>query len=550
MLNKNKLPRLIALCVAACSIILSGCDGTNSKDYKKQEEETKQVIRNLTDSDKEYNYYMNKTADANCSQYKVTDKTDEFLSQKEKTFKNINGKNVKSYIFYFPGKQPMDHPNVGYGLLLYKAIKYKLANPKKENEIYTSEFRLSCTAAVNIVKSSKYYGCLKSLPKEEMDRWGFVRISYLLYFAAKIGIKVRISNQLSGYTDNGPEIATATYFNARINDSCAKKVGLSKHTVKEFLTYKRCKWKSYDNKAAADMMHTKFLAVKHYLDDNNKVVDHTIFTSSANLDGINKNGRGACGNGNSQSGVIITNHEYMYLVFRNFQSFIWNYFGPDDCDNFRNAYCNEITAQRAHVATNGYDDIKDTLMFYQGTENDKVFELYVTPFNQSDGNWSDFIPQCRYIEKLTKSTKAILLYMTNPKNSTFGLLDAFYNKAAQAFKKVRNQIEVENSELYIRTMAENLPTQFDDIQEGKHLGRKVIIEGKCHQKDILFEYEEGGKFCSTILFSTLNNHAGAFYNQVNHILVMNENEDIGMDNIRALEKIYQQYELTGKGNEG
>lgn len=545
MLNIIKKGKLIALGAAILSSLLCACDGTNSAAYRRQVEETKEVIHNLTCSEKEYEYYFNKSPTPNSNSYKLTTRSDEFLSWKTKTFKNINGKSVKTFMYYYPSKSSNDNCNFGYGLLLYKAIKYKLAHPEEENEIYTCEFRLSSLASVNVVKTSKWYGCMKNLTEAEMDKYGFVRISYMLYFAAKIGIHVRVIPQLHGYSNYGTEIKPTDYFKPKLDENCSAKHGLKDHKVKEFLKFRKCKWKSYNNKAAADMLHAKFIAVKHYLDDDNKVVSHAFYTSSSNLDGINENGSN--GNSNAQTGILVTNHEYLYNVYKNFNKFVYNYLGPEDADSFRTNYFAKIKEQRTEIETNGYENIKDSMMVYLGTEKDKVFELYFTPFDLSEcGNWSANIPQCKYVEKLKNSYRGISVYMTNPKNSNFALLNTFYEKTAAAFKVVRNEIEVENSELFIRTI-DPLPTSFfKSVKIGQHLSKKTIMNDPHHQKDILLEYydAEDEQMHGTTLWSTVNNHLGAYFYQVNTILVVNESEKTGMGNIHKMQQIYNEYEFV------
>lgn len=563
----SKIKKLITLFFAS-SLLLSGCSNTEESptdsssiisnptsaelspveleedfvfDKEAFEKERNQVLLDLTDNQTEYDYYLNKKVDFAYEGYHRTIRDNEFLSRQEDVHKNINGKDVTTNIYYFLGHQERDHPNVGYGLLLYKAIKAKLADPTLENEIYTTSFHFTIIAGVNLVKNSPYYGTMKSMPDAPIDQDGYVRFSYMLLYAAKIGIHVTIIPQLPGYSDYGEEVLPADYFPTFYNEPCSSEHGLASHKISEFLHFTKCEWISYGEKSATDMYHVKTIGVKHYLGDDGIVHDNTMLLTSSNLDGINKSG--VPGVRVAQTGIIIENHEYLYLAARNFIKFSANYCGQDEPNNFRVAFREQIAEQRKFIKANGYESIKDEMMIYLGTAQDKVFELYFTPFQEGAYTWTEENPYIKYIDKLAASKEHIRCYMTNPKfKNNYDFFNVFIQRLVNAYKVPRSQYEVDQNDLFVKTILP-FPKYFDELVVGKHLGRKIIQTNPYHQKDILLEYEEGGKRHSTVLFTSLNNHMGAYFYQTNTVLVVNENEDNGIRIEKTLKEIYDIHEI-------
>jgi len=508
--------------------------------------ERDQLIKNLTLSNEEYERYRNKEADFPYTGYSVTNSPYEFLSRDHQTYV-VNDKNVDVDLFYIPYWRNLDHPNNALGLLLYKAILYKLAYPEEENEIYLSSFHYSIIAGVNLVKKSRHYGTMKSMPDDVIDSDGYVRFSYLTYFAAKIGIKIALCSQLGGYSNYGTEILPEDYYPSIMEESCAAKYGLGDKKIKDYMNYVHFEWYAYDDegsdKAATDMMHNKFVAVKHYLGDDGKVHDYAVLTSSSNLDGIHNMGVAGCVK--AQTGALIVNHEYIYRCFTNFTDFSIRYPGQHEVYAFRSDYKAAVKAQREIIKTSGYDSIKDEMMIYLGTPKDKVFELYFGPLDTDFTDWTDENPICKYVNKLTKCKKAIKFYWINPKfatNSTF--LATISQKVIEAFKVSRGQLEREKCYLMVKSAAD-IGNTYDELVVGTHLGGKDIISNRdrIHQKDFIFEYEENNKKCSTMLLTTANTHMGGLFYQINTFLVINETEDDGMHLEKTLTELYKEYEL-------
>ena len=428
------------------------------------------------------------------------------------------------------------------GKLLYKAILFKLANPTVDNEICITSFHYSIIAGVNLVESSPYYGTMRSMPDEPIDKDGFVRFSYLTVFAAKIGIHVTSVFQTTGYSDYGTELDPGDYYESVMEQSCSAKHGLGDHKVKEYLHAYNNKWEVYGEKGATDMYHLKSLTVKHYLGSDSKVHDNTIFLSSANLDGVRADG--CAGHPYAQTGQIISNHEYLYRCLRNFIIFSGNYCGHDDGIVFRNAFKRKVSEQKEIILSSGYESIKDEMMVYLGTEQDNIFELYITPFDDNFATWTDENPYCKYVEKMANSQKAIRCYWTNPKFSyDFDFLHTFCTKLARAYKMSRPYSENIKNSLYVRSPYDVHPA-LSELEEGKHLGfKKIIKDGYNHQKDILLEYEEDGVMHSTMILNTANLHLGGLHYQINSVLVLKETENDGMFMGKCLKDMYDSYEV-------
>ena len=112
------------------------------------------------------------------------------------TYANINGKMVTAEAFYRVKNEALHDPNAGLGLLIYQCIQYKLKHPEEDVKIGFSMYRTSATASVCVLPESKYYGYMRSLYGTNYDEHGFVRISYMLTEAARMGIEVTMVNQL------------------------------------------------------------------------------------------------------------------------------------------------------------------------------------------------------------------------------------------------------------------------------------------------------------------------------------------------------------------
>lgn len=562
-MNKRSL---ILLLLAAATTVMSSCsdssNGSSSSitsssapstsvtpgptpdpfvyDEVKFEEERNEMLENLTLSQTQYDYVINKDPEFDYSTYKRTDKSNEFLSWGESVYKNINGQDVTTNFYYWPGNDQINHPNVAMGLLLYRAIKYKLAYPDKDNEVCITSYHISATAGINLVYNSKYYGTLKKMDDEPIDRDGYVRLTYLAAFAAMIGIEVHLVPEYGGYFDTDNEVVLDNYFLPLLDQPCSAKHGMDAHLIGEFLHYDRCKWISDGGKSAADMYHIKTLLAKHYLGDDGLVHDNTVYTSSANFDSVLDDG--TVGMNISQTGLVVSNHEYLYRAFRNFIVFSSKYCAQDDVFEFRKDFKAEIKKQKAEIAENGYKFIKDEMMIYLGTPQDMVFEVQFMPFTEYLTSWTSENPYCKYVDKLRASEGAISFYFTNPKSGfNADFLQTFLYRTIGAFHVNRSQEEVNKSVFYAGSPIPE--SMFGEIVVGTHVGRKVINNKANHQKDILFEYEEAGLRYSTLMLTTSNYHAGSNFYQVNSCLLVKQIEGVNTGVSDTFKACYEQYEL-------
>lgn len=486
-----------------------------------------QFIRNLTASEEEYKYYLNKEVDYDYSAYvnKIEGKGI-FLSKYTKVFENINGRDVTVDSFLVRMGQNINHPNVGMGILLYQAILHKLSHPDVDNEIAVTSFHMSTLAGVNVLPSSKYFGTMKNMINEPIDRDGFVRFSYLMAFAARLGINVNVINQINGYSDYGTEISPLDYFSSIKDTKCINNSG---KTIDDFLNYRCVDWISYGDKAAADMFHLKTCLVRYYEDYDGNEHEFGSFFTSSNLDGVNANGTG--GHVYNQTGVIITNHDYIYYATRNFVELVLKYCGINQAPIFRSVFKKLVEEQKNIVARNGYEGIKDTMVFYSGSSNDPVFEICFTPLYDDIYKWNNELVFSRYVNKLVSSNGPIKFLWHNPKGDIdFGFMEILLQKVNNAFMIDRgHDINLKN-ELCLK-MTNYYGAHFSYLKEGNNVGL-LHLEGNAyphsHEKDCFVSYYDNGKN-NVLILNSLNMHQGAFNYQINQILTIKENELTGLD---------------------
>lgn len=163
--------------------------------------------------------YINATYD----KFPVLDNSSNFMSKEVTTFENINGGTVTVDTFVYPNYSTSDNMTVGEALMIYQAMLYKQANPEEEVYIDISSYRFSVQTAVNINRDSRYFGYVRSLPHSNYDEFGFVRLSYLLVSAARMGIHVNVIAHAEGYPITYSTVVPTKfyeYFDSFINDPC------------------------------------------------------------------------------------------------------------------------------------------------------------------------------------------------------------------------------------------------------------------------------------------------------------------------------------------
>ena len=449
------------------------------------------------------------------------------------TYANINGKTVTAEAFYRIPNEALCDPNNGLGLLIYQCIQYKLAHPEEDVKITFSSYRTSATASVCVIPESKYYGYMRSLYGTNYDEHGFVRISYMLTEAARMGIEVTLVNQLPSYGKNQYDPAQnktryrkhlnyETYFAQALKSDCYDKYAPGKK-VSDFMKYTRVGWNVEDK--TADMQHLKSCTVSHYLATDGTEHGKTVFFSSSNLD--ENDYRGANGHNGSQSGVIISDHDELYRVTYNYTQLMYEYRGKEQLFELRK-YMNEENERQIALLQQGKGDQipSDKQIVYIGTENDPVFELYFTPFGGSSDTWDTvYNPIAKYVDKLPTSTDYIEFVWNAAGYGTCNLGYTMENVLEKAYCENPNV----NNKIAIRA------TDFDageisDLSVGRQIGYRSIKKGNgIHAKDIILSYEENGLRHNVSLLTSCNFYMVAYNYRTNSMLVINETEKSGGD---------------------
>lgn len=470
---------------------------------------------------------------------KKLDNSSNFMSRNTTTFNNINGKNVNVDTFVYIAGHKGNNVSVGEGLLIYQALLYKKAHPKENVSIDISSFRFSVEAAVNINRNSRYFGYMRNLVGMEYDKYGFVRISYLLVTAAKMGINVTVTGQMDGYPISSSDPNLKEYFTQKLNDPCDPAY-VKNGVIGDYLDFNYCYWTAYDDNAATDMMHTKLCAVSHYLDMNGVAHKNAVWSSSSNLDGIKDSG--ANGNSKMQTATIVSDHEKIYRASSNYLRLISKYCAQEDVLLFRNLV-NERTTNQIQLILAGKENQipKNEQIVYLGSENDKVFEMYFAPFGGDAAVWDEVNnPYCKYMRKMYNSDDYIIFTWNNANYlNTFPLGKQMENVYISAFKQntnPRNKVY-----LNLETFADNT---FDSLVPGKTIGFKSVNSkdfGAIHSKDMQISYSENGQRHYVSILNSLNIHGGSMSYQSNNLLVIKE------DNMDKGSVFHTVADLTTKG---
>jgi len=449
------------------------------------------------------------------------DNSSNFMSDNVTVFENINGEDVTVDTFVYQPYHADGNGNFGLGMLIYQTILYKDAHPEENVKISIAEFRFEMETAICINRNSRYFGYMRNLVGVDQDKYGFVRISYLLVTAAKMGIDVTVMGQIPGYPHSVVDPDFIGYFEDHLKDPCdpvyvgeGKKVG-------DYMKFVPCEWTSYEDKAGSDMMHLKMVTASHYLDMNGVEHKNAVFSSTSNLDGINSNGTN--GNNKMQTATIVTNHEALYRATTNYINLIAGNCGQEEVYKFRSILA-ERTAQQFELILAGKESEipADEQIVYLGTANDDVFELYFTPFGGEPNSWTEkYNPYCKYISKLANSEDYIILTWNNANYIKSGLVEKLEGMIIDAYHDNKNP----NNKIYVN-LAEFDTSAFKDLKVGEDIGLMNFNKkefGPIHTKDLQVSYVENGKRNYVTLFNSLNMHSGAIGYQANFVLVIKEN---------------------------
>ena len=447
------------------------------------------------------------------------------------TYANINGKTVTAEAFYRYHNESLSDPNNGLGLLIYQCIEYKRAHPEEDVKITFSSYRTSVTAAVCVIPESKYYGYMRSLYTTNYDEHGFVRISYMLTEAARMGIKVTLVNQLNSYgvqqynptkkkLQTRVNLDLKIYYNNARKSDCYNKYAKGKK-VSNFMNCANVDWKVSDK--TGDMQHIKSATVSHYLATDGSEHTSAIFVSSANLD--ENNYKGCNGNNGSQAGCIVSDHDDLYRVTYNYMQLMTKYKGQEEIYKLRKL-ANEMNDKQIALIRDGREDEipDDEQIVYLGSDTDKVFEMYFTPLGGSADSWDTVKnPFCKYFTKLSKSEDYVELYWNE-----FGYGDDYNCRMTE---KLVTKAFCDNPNINNKFSISITGFDTSKIQElklGREIGSRSIKDGSnIHSKDILLSYQEKGVRHNVSLITSCNYYMVAFNYRTNSALVINETEESG-----------------------
>lgn len=447
------------------------------------------------------------------------------------TYANINGKTVTAEAFYRIKSDSLCDPNAGMGLMIYQCIQYKLAHPEEDVEITFSTYRTSASAAVCVLPESKYYGYMRSLYTTNYDEHGFVRISYMLTEAARMGIKVTLLNQLSTYavkqynpstqkTENRSVIRYATYFDKAIQTDCYNKYAPGMK-VSDFMDCVNVDWTVTDQ--TANMQHVKSCTVSHYLATDGSEHTSGLFMTTSNLDENDYLGRN--GNGWSQTGVIISDHDDLYRVTYNYTMLMRDYAYQEGIQELRKIVSDRNYEQISLIRSGRGNEIPaDEQIVYLGSDTDKVFELYFTPLATGVDEWdTDNNPICHHVDKLALSEDYIEFAWNEYgfENTYLGVtMGQMLEQAFCANPNPNNKISIKVSDLNI--------DKIKALGVGTEIGYRSIKSGNyMHAKDFLLSYVEDGERHNVSILTSCNYILLAFHYRTNSILVINETQETG-----------------------
>ncbi len=439
-----------------------------------------------------------------------------FQGRQLNVFENINGKKVSVESFAYEPGVPQNNPNIGEGLLIWQAILYKNKYPDRDVYIDFTTFHLSIYAAICINRNSKYFGYMYPLHNCEYNEYGFVRISYLMVLAAKMGIYTTVIGQIDAVgnlirDDNSnvvwvSDASFVDYFKKHLSSNA-----FNGESIANYLLFKECQWTSYGDKGATDMMHVKVCAVSNYLDKDNIEHDSTVFSSCINLDSLSYTGINY-GNDGVQTGCIISDHDMIYTTTHNYVSLLYQYCDQESVYLFRDLLNSMNTYQIKNLLNNGFEYDKKNQIVYLGTDEDSIFKMYFTPLGGYVNCWdNDYNPFCYYYELINGTNEYINVVISSPKYMRYTLSD-YYLYFVQAAANKNS-----NSKVKLGIPISN-PSDFsiNNWQIGSNRYH--------HNKDVLLNFDFDGTRHYVSILNSLNTHTGSSSYQCNHILIIDELE--------------------------
>ncbi|MCM1404412.1 MAG: hypothetical protein NC133_02845 [Prevotella sp.] len=468
------------------------------------------------------------------SAFPVSTNHSNFNSQSTVTYDHINGQTVTVDLFHRTNGEALNNPNVGQGILIYQCIQYKQAHPDQTVTITCTSFHFSVVAAVCVNPESKFYGYMKSLYDVDYDEEGFVRMAYLLVYAAKIGINVIVIGQIDAnpvdyHGQSKDDESFVEYFTQHLADDSTidgKKVG-------DFMLFREAKWTSYGDKSASDMLHVKSCTVSHYLDSQGVEHGGSVWLSSTNIDGIHSSG--ANGNDGIQTGVILSDHQKIRDVIYNYTRMMADYCEQEAINLFRDKVIKLNTEQIDLINAGRENEIPtDEQIVYLGSATDQVFEMYFAPFGGTAGSWDTVHnPYCKYLSKLLPSVSGDG-YITLAWNNVKYLTNFEFSKTlATVIQTAFTTNSRLTNKLYLHLPG--FPTELlDGLVAGQNIGTKCVnqnLDVYYHSKDLQLSYfdSQTRERHYVTMLNSLNFHQGSMSYQTNTLLVIKETRATGND---------------------
>ena len=347
-----------------------------------------------------------------------------------------------------------------------------------------------------------------------------------------MGIEVTMVNQLPSYgvsqynpttgkTAYRGHINYKTYFNEALKTDCYDSYAEGKK-VSDYLNFVVTDWTVQDQ--GGNMQHVKSAGVSHYIDTAGTEHGASVFFCSANLD--ENNYKGCNGNGGSQSGVIISDHDKLFQVVYNYMQLMVKYSGQEGLQEFWLTAHRMNEEQMELIKTGQEDKIPaHEQIVYLGTENDPVFELYFTPLGGGIDAWdTEYNPVSKYVDKLPHSTDYV---------EYFWNVYAYENKnyMSYALSKILESAYCDNpnpnNKIGIRVDAFDAGA-IKQLKLGTEIGyRSLKGASGIHSKDMIMSYEEAGQRHYVSLMTSCNFCVVGFNYRTNSVLVIHETDETG-----------------------
>lgn len=433
------------------------------------------------------------------------------LSRNTAFYKNAEGKKILADAYYCAEGEEYGTNEAAVGLLLYNSIIYKIENPKASVSISFTSSDIDIETAVCVVYQSRYFGYVRDIEGEgnEYDGNGFIRISYMLVEAAKMGIDVNIAS-LTGEKDD-----FTLYIGRGLESKCYSKYAKGK-SVSDYLTLETVKW---SEDGAGDAISLTALTVSAYTDRfKDKYIDGAVFISGGGLSGVDENGKRV----ESCSGVTVTGHKEIYNVTKNFIGLLAEYSDEDEFDAFKKVLNERNAAQTDMFARGKQASIPEKeRIIWLGDENDGVFKLC---FSIGEGKAyslyeSEIAALASFAEKYPDESRVLLLNTSTYKDGS-ALLSKVSDAVGSAFA------DGKNSENRLSLTVKGYKNQKLSSLTSEEIGYVSHSDKGSGSDELLLSYlTEDGRVYVTLLSSPLMEDGDE--SRVDMLLSISESEALG-----------------------